>query len=492
MKLLPVFIYLFSLIIIFNGALQNIGGSDIGWQLRDGQYITAHHRVASSNTFSYEMPRFNWISPDWGLNVLRFLLFTHFGFPGFSIIQGIIITLTIFIFARAFYLSFWELSFIAVLIPYLEDILLSHGFSGQSISFLGLAVLYFILTRYENGQRKLIFLLPPLFLIWANLHGEFFLGYMIFGLWSLIYIITRSFTNHRISIKSIINNSKYIIPIAIISFVVTLINPYGTRLYTGSILTLTGGSNQMAIVEWLPLDQFGADWWKLVGWGVIIFLSISIILKQKKFLQYLPYIGPVFVLYTMSYLSKRYAWPMYLISIPVCCPFFSFIKPRIKWLSFSISLTILLISYFYLTFKILPDRHLFTMSWNQYCTDRENCSPRAAEFFQHYITNHHIPPDKYLTVYDWGGWLIWNYPGIKPTIDGRMPLWRDSSGYSAFEKYYSYERNVSDIDKSPYNLVYMATTKPIYLRLKELASEKKWKLIYAEQITVIYERVKPI
>jgi len=45
--------------------------------------------------------------------------------------------------------------------------------------------------------------------------------------------------------------------------------------------------------------------------------------------------------------------------------------------------------------------------------------------------------------YDWGGYLIWKLPEYKTFVDGRMPSWRDDTGYSAFEEYLEIRKNIT-------------------------------------------------
>ena len=125
------------------------------------------------------------------------------------------------------------------------------------------------------------------------------------------------------------------------------------------------------------------------------------------------------------------------------------------------------------------------MDWNSYCKKSVGCSPGAANAV---ITNK-LNNEKLLTIYDYGGWLIWNYPQIKPTIDGRMHLWRDEKGYSGFENYYPIEQNTTgDIDNSPYNGVLTSKKKPIYFRLLELSKEGKWKALHIDKYGAVFVR----
>ena len=93
-----------------------------------------------------------------------------------------------------------------------------------------------------------------------------------------------------------------------------------------------------------------------------------------------------------------------------------------------------------------------------------------------------------LTYYGWGGYMIWQYPQIKPSIDGRMTLWRDKSNYSAFEDYYAYEQNTSDIENSAYDIVLMSNQKPLYKHLQKLTNEGKWQKVYEDKNAGVFVR----
>ena len=97
---------------------------------------------------------------------------------------------------------------------------------------------------------------------------------------------------------------------------------------------------------------------------------------------------------------------------------------------------------------------------------------------------------KLFTFYDWGGYLIWNYPEIKPSIDGRMFFWKDDNGYSPFVEYHNYDYNSKDINSSAYDMVYTHASRPLFMRLLELVKLGKWKMIYRDSRAGIFEREK--
>jgi len=128
------------------------------------------------------------------------------------------------------------------------------------------------------------------------------------------------------------------------------------------------------------------------------------------------------------------------------------------------------------------------MSWQVYCQEFLGCSDQAAQI----ILKDNLNRPDLLTFYDWGGWLIWNYPQIKPSIDGRMHLWRDETGYSAFKNYYPYEQDWKDIEESPYNTVLIGKFKPLYDELVVLSEEGKWKLLYEDNNAALFVRNKNV
>ena len=126
------------------------------------------------------------------------------------------------------------------------------------------------------------------------------------------------------------------------------------------------------------------------------------------------------------------------------------------------------------------------MNWDTYCSQYAACSKGAVEYL-----NNHPPKGKYLTMYNWGGYMIWNSPKVKPSVDGRMSFWKEGNTPSAFEIYYPLEQNNRDIQYSAYDTVMISNTKELYNRLLELVRAGKWKMVYHDKYGGVFERVKP-
>ncbi len=475
------FLVYLPLIIIFIAHIYHPADSDLGWHLKYGEYFFRNHTVLRQNIFSGEMTNYLWVNSSWATDLITYFTYHFFGLIGLSLLAAAVMTLVFFVIGKASQLSFWEQSFLFPILIYLEEPLTVISFRGHLLTFLMISILYFILKKFEDGKKYIPFILIPLFTVWSNLHGEFILGLAILFLWSIFYIIKIRYTDN-FNYNKRFHEIKILAVAFVGSIIATLINPFGSGIYLESFKHF-GNPYQKFIIEWLPLDKFSPLWWSLVTWSAVLIISILILKKKKQLIDKLPGVGSALILLLLSYWARRYAWAMYLISIPVAFHFFNYFKPKNKSFQFIIPSMILISYYVMLIIFRNPVQNLREMSWDRYCRELVLCSSKSAEFL---IKN----PVKgnMLTFYNWGGWLIWNYPGIKPSIDGRMHLWQDKKGWSAFANYYSYEQNWTEIDQSEYSAVYMTTEKPLHKHMLQLVKDGRWTILYQDRYAGIFKK----
>lgn len=479
------FVVYFPLVIVFTASLYNPSDSDLGWHLRYGEYFFSHGRILRENTFSTMMPNYSWVNSSWATDLITYGIFRLGGFFGLSVLTALVLTLTYWLFAKSAKLSFWEQTFIFPLLVYFEEPLAVVSFRGHLLTLLFLGMLFYLFKQFEEGKRKAILLTLPLFMIWANIHGEFILGLAIFFGWIILHRerqILWILLGKRGKLSEILPDLRYLLVIFSGTLFATIIHPYGWKIYQETLHHF-GNPLQKFIIEWLPFSTFSHLWWNLVIWTVLVILGIVILLWKRRFTENLPYIGLTIILVILSFWVRRYTWPMLLVSVPVIKGIFSLLEPKNKTLSLVISSGIYIASYLFVILMMQPVQHLYGMNWTRYCLEYVQCSPKGAEFLTAYD-----PKGKLFTFYNWGGWLIWNYPQIKPSIDGRMHLWKDDTGYSAFAEYYPVEQNFNDIDKTQYDVVFMSTKKPMYKRLVELVKLRQWKVLYQDELGGVFEK----
>lgn len=221
--------------------------------------------------------------------------------------------------------------------------------------------------------------------------------------------------------------------------------------------------------------------------GILGFLGLLYLFFSGELKKHIPDIGAVGVLYALSWWVRRYAWSMYYLGIPLLKPIANFVKPDTEK---NARLSAITLFCFYIAFAIyikMPFSQFSNMDWEIYCSEFNNCTAQSIEFVRDNKLTENL-----LSLYGWGGFMIWNYPEVKPSIDGRMHLWKDSKGYSAFSAYYALEQDWEDVDKSKYDAVLMWNDKPIYQRLEELVEQGKWEKRYEDEFAGVFVRKKLI
>ena len=468
-------------IVVFLLSLHHPADSDLGWHLKYGEFFFQNGRIALQNTLSSQMPDYHWVNHSWLSDVVTYVIFQFGGFLGLALAGALIVTLTFYVISKAAKLSFWEQAVIFPVLYYFEEPLLIISFRSQLISILGIALVYYLFKKYEDGYAKSLLLLPPLFMFWVNLHGGFILGLGLL-IFLVSFKIARNTLSKTVKGKTALNLKLTVTAIAVI--LVTLINPYGADIYKEAFRHF-GNPMQKYIVEWTPFEPYTQLWWNIVVWGVVLLISFAVLFRKRLYNKIIPLAVAVAVLYVFSFWMRRYNWPMYLLSVPIITAIAVSLKPQKEELQKFVPVVIFAGLYLYIAFIKLPKLNIFRMNWERYCAEIVGCSSESAK----YIVDHKLFGNLY-SFYNWGGWLIWNYPEITPSIDGRMHLWRDNQGYSAFANYYFLEQNISDIEKSDYTLVYMSTEKPLHKKMITLANAGKWKVAYGDKYAGVFVKVK--
>lgn len=479
------FLSLLPYLTVFLASLHLPFDADLGWHLRYGEYFFQHGRLLRDNIFSTDMAWFHWPNTSWGIDLLNYLIFQNFGFFGLTIAGALVITITFFFISRAFELSYWEKAFIFPLLLYVEYPLNFVSFRGSLLSMMLLSVLIYLCMAYERRSSKRIYFMILLFILWANLHGQFILGIGIFALWITGYFF-KLFICDKFTPKIIFREHKILLFTLFTSICATFIHPYGIGIY-GDAFVHFNNPLLKSIAEYLPFAQLSSLWWDQVIVGVAVVIGTIFIFFGGKIADSIPFAGVFWALYLLTFWVRRYGWSAYYFAVPFLKPVANFFKPDTKKHQTFGATGIFLITCIIVISTKLPLSQYMTMSWDRYCKGFQHCSPKAVE----YVKEHNL--DKkgdLMTFYDWGGYIIWNYPDIKPSIDGRMHLWSDEKGYSAFNMYYSLEQNITDIDKSYYDAVLMSPKKPVYSRLNTLVAKGKWKKVYEDKEAGVFVRKK--
>ena len=254
---------LLLLLIIINFALQPLTEPDFGWHLRTGLDVLQNGLpLPSADPYSHTMPDWPWVEHAWMTDVLVAGIYSAFGALG-VILFFAVVTISAWLLGAAVAsasvvfrwlacaLSLW------VALPYL-------GARTQLITLLGLAVLSLLLKRWRDGSASVRWWIPPFFLVWANLHGGFVAGLLLLSLVIGTTAIVRWLSDRQILSSGRLDEPlfswmevKWLTAIMAISACITLLNPYGWRLYVEIVDSLSNRFMLETLQEWQPLSMAG-------------------------------------------------------------------------------------------------------------------------------------------------------------------------------------------------------------------------------------------
>jgi hypothetical protein len=419
---------------------------DWGWHFQYGEYLFKHGALLRSDIFSWTLPGYQWVNHSWAFDPLLYLLFKLGGFSILMIVGALVGTFVFYLSIKFFNLSSWQKVLAALFYIELSWVVMSQSLRSQVLVLIFYPILILLLIFSKKNPKKLFFL-PPLFLIWANFHGTFTIGLLVIGL----FVITNFLIDFDAEKKKI----GLYIGVGLLTFIATLINPYGYLPYFEAIRHF---SNPWLanVLEWMPFFVFVKN--GVQYYFIFYLLLLGLFFLKRRKLSDLPYLVILSVLAYLTIQHNRYISPFLATSLPILALFLEGIK--ISWDKFKMFTLILLLSLIIsleLGWGRIGEFDLFKYSYTDYCRFATHCSEKMIN----YLTKN-PPQGKGLNFYDWGGYLIGRGVPMKLFIDGRMHLW-EKNGYMPFADYIElyYRQNYTNFKKYNFNWLLLRNDSPL-------------------------------
>ncbi len=368
---------------------------DFGWHIRMGELILVKG-IPTTDPFSYTMPSFPFVDHEWLINVILFKLYSGIGYTGLSLIFASLVLLALVISIPKKILGFSSSALIlagGIILPF-------SGVRPQVITWLILSILINVLFKPKIWVRVRFFM-PFLFILWANLHGGFAIGIGTL----LLFILVNIWASKKVNFIDLF--------IATTSFLATLVNPYGIRLWGEIWMQITDNTLRFTIVEWLPI-LFRFDL------AYLFMLTISAALVFRYRLKFSLFEKVFFgLLLIMGFTSQRHV-PLWLfIALPLLTKSIYFLSEEVKKVQGELRFKKVYL--FFLGMCVF----VFVFQSGQLLANinksgEDKFYPKNAINF---LKTNNLKGQLFAP-YNWGGYLIWKLPEKKVFIDGRMPSWR--------------------------------------------------------------------
>lgn len=265
-----------------NSELTLMVDPDIWWHLANARILVTTHHFIHIEPYSFTVAGQPWINPEW-LSELPYWFGMHgLGLRGIYLITWLVLGANIlFVYWRGYKLSrhagaaFWAagIGFLLMLV--------NSGPRTIAIAYLALSAELGILEAAERGKTRLLWLLPPLFCLWINLHGSWLIGMALFVLYLVCGLFTlRAGVFHQQAFTR--QNLIRLLTVLAASIAALIVNPYGWRLIWNPIdMMLNQRMNIATVAEWQPLHITS-----LAGTAMVVSIGLMLVANGLRSRQW--------------------------------------------------------------------------------------------------------------------------------------------------------------------------------------------------------------
>jgi len=139
-----------------------------------GNWVLDHGQVPVTDPFSFTLPNAPWLAVEWGTGVIFAALNHAVGLKGIVFLCGLVIAATPVVMLRTMLAAGADV-FLSLLVALLASNALTIHYHARPHLFtlLFLAIAAWIVTRDRRQHTNWIWFLPPLTVLWVNLHPGF-------------------------------------------------------------------------------------------------------------------------------------------------------------------------------------------------------------------------------------------------------------------------------------------------------------------------------
>jgi len=396
---------------------RNAVDPDLWWHLRTGQWIMETGHIPRSDPFSFTRAGSPWVSHEWLSEVAFYEIWKHSGAAGLIIFSAIVTTAGfMLLYLRSPGKPHWAAA--TLLLGALAAAPV-WGVRPQMFTFALASLLLWLLDRGQERPRLLIWI-PPLFLLWLNLHAGFAVGPVLLVAYGagLVWEVAAGDTSWQEARLYLL--SMVLALTACVALVA--LNPSGVQLYRYPLDVLRSAAMRSFIIEWSTPDFHHLRYLPVF----LIWLGLLWALASSRSRPKARVLVPLLLTFLAALDAVRHIPLLVLLATPVIAAAFpgasslsqfSWARPvssaRQSRFAFR-GAVLLLMAGFALT-------RWAGLIRNQARAEAELYPTQAVEFLRF-----HKLPSRLFVYYDWGGYAIWKlYPEYHVFVDGRADLYGD-------------------------------------------------------------------
>jgi hypothetical protein len=337
---------------------------------------------------------------------------------------------------------------------------------------------------FSTERPHLLWWIPPLMLLWVNLHAGYAAGIALVGLFLVGHALDSAFGFEPwAQAAPRIRRLAWVLGV---SLAVIPLNPNGSKMFWYPLATLRSPAMQRHIAEWFSPDFHQPQYWAALA--MIMASLLAVALSPRRVLP-----RELLLLFTTMYMglrSVRHLAIYLLVAAPILvglaeawvenCAVLHRHDPPGRSETAPVPGKIRM----GLNALLLAALLAFAMARVHFVLGRQ-AETEAARFPAAAVAflSTHRPPGPLFNYYDWGGYLIWKlYPGVPVYIDGRADLYGDAFMDSFARTYDLTNHWEAPLESWQIRTVLVPPSAPL---ASVLGSRADWNQIYSDPQAVI-------
>ncbi len=472
--------------------------TDTWWHLRAGEWMAENRQFLQVDVFSHTRYGEAWYYPGWLVEIPMYWIYGLAGPGGLNFWTAGMVTL-----AFAFVWRVQQGN------PYLRAFITILGAAASGVywaarpylvTFVLTAVYLWLLEswRWRDGEKytRRLWLLPVLMVVWANSHGGFFTGFLLFAVYlageAWGWLSGRIIARRRPHADSPgVDHASRLRTLGLVSLVTLLaacLSPVGPRLLLYPFQTVEIAALQAYIQEWqtpnfhdLSLQPF--LWLFLLNLGAIGASRRRLAFTDFLLLAGFGYLGflaarniALFALAALPPLSRHSAVALQIAGRTLRLkPLEPETPPRLRRLNL-VLLGVVFLAVLARLLPVLPEEANAAHFRQQLPVAAAQAVAQAA------------PSGRLFNSYNYGGYLVWALRDYPVFIDGRTDLYNDeiiNEWLSAMRAEAGWEEIFR---QRQIGVVLVEPQTPL---AAVLAGQPGWEELYRDEIAVVYRQVQP-
>jgi hypothetical protein len=469
---------LFAALPLFYIRHARLADPDIWWHMRTGEWILQHHQIPRVDPFSASTLGRPWVDYCWMFDVASYWFVAHFDLVSiiwFETLMRLAVTAVLLSLVRSLTAQFWKaVALVGVAMLAMAWVLPPRPGALSVLFFL--LELHILISAQRKSAPRLLWLVPGLFVLWANIHIEFVTGLFLLGVFCVEPFLDRFVPTARGQRAVVDSFHRQLWFVFLVSLLAVLANPYGLKLL-GNVFQYARDTKIYDVIVEFHAMQFRT----INDWAVLALLMIGCF----AFGRTRPFRPAWAVLLGwsawMGFRSLREVWLVAILSA-VTIASANREEDQASEKDFTGSMSMRLAVAVTVLVVLLTGATVWSLSSQRLLRQVAGIYPLGAV---NYIQRNHLQ-GPLLNELSWGGFLIYSVPNIPVFIDGRtnvhtqdeilhsFPLWNGESGW----------QNRPELQHA--NLIISDHSWPLAFLLR---SDPRFRIAYEDSTAVLFEAV---